>query len=215
MIQTLGEYSFKSKFYNVWKLLPLYRQLVMWIVATYNLGWVLQRALTSFWGPSKLHKEGLVHVLLARKLHHAVGLEEESLPAICISFVIATPANEVALKVNWSWITAHGRLLMAAPGWTPLKSTAEGTELGVSQEDCLDGSLIWMKPRALLLLTLSELISPLYHSYACACFFYQSSAERNQQQKPLEQYQMLSAHSYLTQDKQAWLLNHNFDSFFW
>lgn len=50
----------------------------------------------------------LVHLLLARKLHHAVGLEERSLSAIYISFAVAAPANEVAPNVGWSWITVHG-----------------------------------------------------------------------------------------------------------
>lgn len=110
--KTLRKYSFKSQFSNVWKLLPLYMQLIMWIVVAYNLCLVLLRALASFWGPSKLCKMRLVHLLLAHKLHHAVGLEGGSLSAICISFAIATPANGVAPNAGWSWITVHGWLLM-------------------------------------------------------------------------------------------------------
>lgn len=78
-----------------------------------------------------------------------------------------------------------------------------------ASQDHLDGSLTWMKPKVVLLLILSELISPLF---LCACFFWQGLVERNHQEWLPEQYQLLSAPSHPIQDQQAWLLNHYFDS---
>lgn len=74
-----------------------------------------------------------------------------------------------------------------------------------------------MKPQVVLLLSLPEMFSPLYHSYVLVSVLLHmlllpKLCRKEPQEQLLEQYQMFSAHPCLIQEKQAWLLHHNFDS---
>lgn len=73
-----------------------------------------------------------------------------------------------------------------------------------------------MKPKVVLLLTLPEIFSSLQHSYVLVTVLLHmllppKSCGKEPEQQLLEQYQMFFAHPCLIQEKQAWLLNHNFD----
>lgn len=179
--KALRECSFKSQFYNVWKLLPLYRQLVTWTVVAYNSGLMLKRALSSFWGSSNYINESWALGACTQTASRCGAGGQESLCSLylicyCHSGKGGCPKCRLVLDSS-SRMIADGCIGLNTIETQCLSHTTRC----FTRRDHLEGSLVWKEPRVLLL-SLPEVTSSLHHSYVLLCFS-QSSVERNQQQK--------------------------------